>query len=55
MREMLLGIALMLLAGLVLVLRGAWEWGIDLLVVGLTMAVMTLATRTPPRQHRRRR
>ncbi len=43
--ELALGIALMLLAGVISVLLGYWLLGIGLLCVGIAMAAVTVATR----------
>ena len=41
-RQMVLGAALVLLSGTVMVLRGAWVPGAILLIVGATFAVLTI-------------
>ena len=49
MREMLIGIAVLLLLGIVLIVRGAWLEGVALLAVGIGLAAATVATRGPRR------
>jgi len=44
-RQMVLGAALVLLAGAIMVLRGAWVPGATLLIIGATFAVLTIVRR----------
>ena len=44
-RQMVLGAALVLLAGAIMVLRGAWVPGATLLIIGATFAMLTIVRR----------